>query len=311
MDGRALALELYDLLRGLDKRGWQTVSAEARTRLETIQEHASVIGSQPSAVPTLSERWLDVVQGIRESLPDADGGREAWQAFRARMVPTYEALAAALRAEAEPVPSLRPRNLRRSAFHVACGATVLILIEEILPLWGLIVAPAIFAGTFWFLEILRRFSSKANDGLMWFFRHVAHPHERHRVNSSTWYGTALLLISFIQLPMICAVAVAVLALADPAAGLVGRHYGRISLVHGRTLEGTVTFFLVGALASFAVLGIWHADVSLGARLGISVAAAGVGALVELFSHRLDDNFTVPVSAALSAWAAAVLLGATV
>ncbi|MEZ4221863.1 MAG: hypothetical protein R3B13_13100 [Polyangiaceae bacterium] len=298
VDGRTLALELYDLLRGLDKGGWSGRIDDARTRLEAIQAHATAISGEQSSS---SERWQDIVEGIRESLPEAGSGREAWQSFRARMIPAYEALAAALRAEAEPVPSLRPKNLRRSLFHVTSGSIVLILVEEILPLWGLIVAPAIFAGTFWFLEILRRFSARANDGLMWFFRHVAHPHERHRVNSSTWYATALLLISFIQLPMVCAVAVAVLGIADPAAGLVGRRWGKVSLIHGRTLEGTLTFFLTGTLAALAVLSIWHAQVGWSARLGVAAAAAGVGALVELFSHRMDDNFSVPVSAALAAW----------
>lgn len=308
MDGRSLALELYELLRSLDKRGWMTASADARARLEEIQQRASAMGAE-SAERVISQRWLDIVQGIHESMPADDAGKEAWKAFRARMIPAYEALAAALRVEEAPVPSLRPKNLRRSAFHVTSAVCVLLLIEEVLPLRALIIVPAAFAGFFWFLEILRRFSDRANDAMMWVFKHVAHPHERHRVNSSTWYGTALLIISLIQVPMVCAVGVAVLGLADPAAGLVGRRYGRVRLVNGRTLEGTLAFFGTGVLATLAVLSIWHVDVSFSARLAIGAAAAAVGALAELFTKQLDDNFTVPVASAFAAWGAAVLLGA--
>ena len=46
----------------------------------------------------------------------------------------------------------------------------------------------------------------------------------------------------------------------------------------------------------------------GSALLIAAVAAGVSALVELFSRRVDDNLTIPLAAAGSAWAMAALLG---
>ncbi len=306
IDGRQLALELYELLRGIDRAGWRDASTMARERLTRIEERAGELYHHCAG--GLRDRFGELATSLREHAPDPEAGREAWLAFRARVVPSYEALAAALAREAAPVPSLRPKNSTRSLFHVATALSVIVLIEEVLTKTGLIVAPAVFAGTFWFLEILRRVHPPANDALMWLFSKVAHPHEKHRVNSSTWYGTALLLIAFIQEPLVCTVAVAVLGIGDPAAGLVGRRFGRTPLINGRTLEGSLTFVACGTLAALAALLVWHGGAPIGLLLLVAFGSALFGAVAELSSNRLDDNFTVPVAAAAGAWVLAASFG---
>lgn len=306
VDGRQLALELYEVLRGLDRSGWRDAPAALRERLTQIELRASELYGECAG--GLRERLEELSTHLHEHAPAPGSGREAWLAFRARIVPTYEALAAALRSEAAPVPSLRPKNLSRSAFHLTSAVIVLLLIEEVLSLRGLIIAPAVFAGTFWFLEGLRRVSPRANDALMWLFKRVAHPHERHRVNSSTWYGTALLLIAFVQQPLVCSVAVAILGVADPAASIIGRRFGRTPLVNGRTLEGSLAFVITGTLAAAVVIALWHTSVPLGALMVIGLGSALAAGVAELVSRNLDDNFTVPITAAATAYCLAALLG---
>jgi dolichol kinase len=310
-DGRWVASELYDVLRSVDRQTWrEDLAAALHQRLTAIQERfGHLLDGSHLAREALGERLTALMAGIREHAPDVDAGREAWLAFRARMIPTYESLASWLRAERVPVPSLRPQNLKRSIFHVSMALTVLLLLEEVLSLQWVIIAPGLFAGTFWFLELLRRRSERANDFLMWLFRHIAHPHERVRVNSSTWYATALFVIAFIQEPLVLAVAVAVFGVGDPAAAFVGRRWGKVQLVHGRTLEGSLTFFAVATAAAMGALLVWHPGASLAQMLGIAVFSSAVGALTELLSNRLDDNFTTPIAAAAGAWAAAVAFGA--
>ena len=80
------------------------------------------------------------------------------------------------------------------------------------------------------------------------FRHVSRPHEVEQVNSSTWYATALALLTLTLEPTVMIIGVLVLAFADPAAAIIGRRFGRISLINGRTVEGSLTFALVGAVA---------------------------------------------------------------
>jgi dolichol kinase len=163
----------------------------------------------------------------------------------------------------------------------------------------------LFAGTFWSLECLRRISPRANDALMAFFAPIARPIERERVNSATWYMTALFLLASTGSTIAAVVGVAVLGFADPTAAIVGRRFGRVKLVHGRTLVGTMTFLVVGAAAAFSVVAWLPTPPPLAIAVGLAAAAGIGGALAELLSHRIDDNFSIPLVAAAAA--ATVLL----
>jgi dolichol kinase len=198
----------------------------------------------------------------------------------------------------------RPSNPARSIFHiisalVSLSFTLVVFTPTQLP-W---VAGSI-AGTFWILEALRRPYPRFNALLMRFFRPVAHASEAHRVNSATWYMTALTLISLTKSDFLCVVGVAVLGFADPAASFVGRRWGHIVLLRGRTLEGAVGFVLAGTLAASLALMLVVPRPALGFALLVAFAASVTGAVAELLSRRLDDNFTIPLVA--TATAAAML-----
>ena len=143
---------------------------------------------------------------------------------------------------------------------------------------------------------------------MIFMRNIAHPHEHYRVNSSTWFGTALAIMSLTTMPMPATIGVMVLGLADPVAAIVGRRYGRTKLYNSRTLEGSAAFVVAGFVISLVMLAIYYPSVSLGAGMVISIAGAVFGAVAELFSTKLDDNLTIPIAAAMGASLAIQLLG---
>lgn len=79
------------------------------------------------------------------------------------------------------------------------------------------------------------------------------------------------------------------------------------MIHGRSLEGSLTFVAVGTLAGLAALAVWHPELALGTALLISVGAAVPAAVTELLSRRVDDNLTIPIAAACGAWAVGALL----
>jgi dolichol kinase len=93
----------------------------------------------------------------------------------------------------------------------------------------------------------------------------------------------------------------VLGVGDPLAAIVGRAYGRTKLLHGRSLEGTLAFALSAALACFVAFVVFHPSLGVPLALGAAAAAALSGAVAELVSLRVDDNFSVPLSAAAGAW----------
>ncbi len=314
LSSRAIALELYDVLRSVDPaRFREDLALAARARLARVEERLRELAhavERAGAAHPLGVRLGELRDALSTST-DAEGVRdlsEEWRQLRERLVPLYEALAQALRAEAIHVPSLRPTNYRRTTFHMLSALGVMMLLEVLLTPRGTILVSGCFAIPAWGLEIGRRFSPRLNVLLMRFFAPIAHPHEAHRVNSSTWYATALFILSWFEATAPAAVAVVVLGFADPIAALVGRRFGRRELINGRTLEGSGAFWAVGTLVAFITLRVWHTAVPAPAALAIACGAAFVAAVAELVSRRVDDNFSVPLAGAAGAAAAAALLG---
>lgn len=200
---------------------------------------------------------------------------------------------------------IRAANLTRSFFHLASGLSALALLHLLPGRGWVIAASAAIAASGWTMEIARRTSPAANDRLMRLFAPVAHPHERTRINSSTWYVTALLALALLAPLRAAELGVLVLAVADPAAGMIGRRFGRTRLRDDRSLEGSLGFLVTGFLAAAAWLTVVH-SAPLGSSALVAAVGAASGALAELFSTRLDDNFTVPVVVTAAAAAAQLL-----
>ena len=315
-DYQALALELHALLRDMDPARWRDeLEGAIRLRLQELEARLETLRERPSPdlqlaqvrerLDELSEMLRSFAPAEAPSMPDL---RAEWMELRTRLQPAYEELALSLRPFDVHVPSLRPTNYRRNMLHVFSGVFGLVCIEEWMSAAALIGIAGSVTVWAWTMEIGRRRSTWLNDKLMAALGAVAHPHEWHRINSATWYSTAMLMLALTETTLLCALAVIVLGLADPAAALVGRRWGRTKLVNGRSLEGSTAFFVVAALASWATISIWHPEVQ-GTALPIMVGVAAVsGTLAELFCRRVDDNFAIPVSIAASIWTTASVLG---
>jgi len=310
-----LSSELYALLRKIDPSSFRDeLEAEARTQLAAIvakvqslcEASAATAASEPAAI--LPDRLSQLRAAIlRAQARNAESSRAFWAAFQREVHPAYEALAAGLRRAALPAPSLRPTNYARSLFHVSSAmAAVLTIGFAPTQIW-LIVAAGLFFGFAWSMEIARRINPRVNERLMAFFGKVAHAHERHRVNSSTWYATALMALALFCTPAVSAIAVAVLGFGDPAAALIGRRFGRTRLAAGRSLEGSMAFVGVGSLAALAVA-VALLPVPLPTRLLASLVAGLGGAVAEIFSTHLDDNLSIPLAVAAAVTATLSVLG---
>jgi dolichol kinase len=309
-DARDLGLLLHELVADLEPAQW---TDDKREQLEeafaSFREEVDRVLADWSSSGTLDPvrgKLSEVAEVVARKLPSSDEARVRWMEFRQEIHPAYEGLAEALKSCHMELPSLRPTNYARSLVHALSGVVALLFIE-FSPWWLLIAVPFSLAAFFWFLEIARRVSDRWNDALMKILGPIAHPHERYRVNSSTWFATALSVLSLTYEPVAAAAAVLVLGFGDPAAALVGRKYGRTQLVNNRSLEGTLTFAAVSFGVVFGALAIWHTDLSIGIRLAVCGVAAVAGALTELLSRRIDDNFAIPVVTGLAVWALLGLL----
>ncbi len=205
-------------------------------------------------------------------------------------------------------PGFRPANHTRSIVHALSGVLALLLIQHVLTPERMVWVAGIFFVCAWGMEIGRRYVPAVNRFLMWVFGPIAHAHEAHRVNSATWYVTALLFLSLTASPMACSLAVIVLGVGDPAAAFVGRRWGRTRLASGRSLEGSLGFVAFAGAAAVATLGVYYPELGLPEIVVLALAAAVAGALAELLTAGLDDNLVIPLAAAAGASLVAAAYG---
>ncbi len=302
-----LALELHGILLELDparfveERAAGLAQSLGSVRAGLLSQVAELPEPAPEGPQDASEKATALAQALAACPNETELDATPWVAFRVDVGPAYEDLVAALGRAGHRVPSLRPTNYARNVFHISSALFALFVIE----MWTeriLWVASGFFLSAF-LMESSRRVSPRANEVLMAAFGKVAHPYEKHSVNSASWYAAALLLLALFLPPAACAVAVVVLGLGDPLAAIVGRRFGRVRLLGGRTLEGSLAFVAAGGLAALTVLMAFH-GLGLAAAALVAVASGAAGAVAELLSGRLDDNFTIPVC---SAGAAAMVL----
>lgn len=197
-------------------------------------------------------------------------------------------------------PGFRPANHTRSLVHALSGVLALLAIQHVFTPTSMVAAAFVFCAMGWGMEIGRRRSPAVNGFLMKVFGPIAHPHEKHRVNSATWYVTALLALSLTASPMACSLAVIVLGVGDPAAAFVGRRWGRTRLASGRSLEGSLGFVAFAGLAALATLAIYYPNLGTAELLTLALVSALAGALAELLTAGLDDNLVIPLAAAAGA-----------
>ncbi|HHH27487.1 MAG TPA: hypothetical protein ENK57_03930 [Polyangiaceae bacterium] len=314
LETRPVALAIHHLVKDLDPSRWRASLEQAtRSRIAELERQLRQMVARVRSDEPLVEPLTELSSLLRESVPAPDLPQAeiptAWDRYRKQLQVAYEELRGHLRASKIDVPTLRPTNYARSLAHASIGLFLVYVVEEWLTAQQRWLVPLCFAASFWLMEAARHYTDTGRRFLLWLFGPIAHPHERYRVNSSTWFGTALVIIGALYAPLHCALALAILGVADPAAGLIGRRWGKTKLVAERSLEGTLAFVVVGAAASLVVMAIWHGDLTWTQRIVIGFGAAVSGGVAELFSNRVDDNLSIPVSAATGSFLVATLLGA--
>jgi len=258
LESRDIAEELRLLIKQLESAKWRDEIAHIHERLSQLSARIQValktfeVPEGDAILVSLRERLHTLEAYIGERLPDLDQTKaqfkQEWQAYKQKLILSYEALAANLQLQDIHVPSLRPTNYWRNLFHVGWSLAVLALIQLLLP-WSTLRWVALgFLTWAWSMELFRRSSPRLNGLLMKGLGAFAHPHEHYRVNSGTWYISALFVLSLTTTPLIATIAVIVLGFADPAAAIIGRRWGRLKIYAGRTLEGSLAFVVAGTLA---------------------------------------------------------------
>ena len=306
LDSASFAHDLHTLLRDIDPARWQAeFEAAFRSRLASLEGSAAELRARADGTaPELAQRLAETQRVLTTCVPTTDlprpDARAAWKELRAELARAYTDLSHSLEAWDIHVPKLRPTNYARNVLHVVTAG---IAISMLLLLQGtpwLLPTALFFAGAGWSLEATRRIWPGWNQKIMSLWGPVAHPHEHHRVNSATWYCTALVILAALDAPAASLLGLVALGVGDPAAAVIGRRWGRTRLANGRSLEGFAAFMVASLIAGFALLSLVRPELSFTTRAAACAAASLVGAIVELMSRRVDDNLSIPLSAAVIA-----------
>jgi dolichol kinase len=305
---RGLALDVRRLVVELNRptpndAGWADgVRLGCDELIKKVNELRDGLGGQGraliSALAALGEVLADFARTLVEQ-PTVKHLRR----LRPALVQVYQNYVAALKplghaSGALAVDELRPvklPKLARASFHAMMGLSCVALYQFALNYNQAIIVLAGFMAMATTLEVTRRFSSRWNDFLVdKVFRGVSRPDERYRINSSTWYLVALTAITVAAPQPVVCVSILVLALGDPIASLVGSRFGKRRLANDKSLVGALAFFFVSVAATAGYLFLAAPELSVMLRLGLILTVSLVGTLTELFSNRMDDNFTIPV-----------------
>lgn len=306
-----VADDLFELVLDLDpaRTSWERISADAVKRARALAAEARALKGELNQA--LAERRLGQALAAASArlseLADSlkDGGEAAWRSHYTNLAKSYEELVrAAVEAKVATLGRFRrlsPANHSRSLFHALSGlgaaAIYHWMISREQALWIMATCVVVFSG----LELWRWRSPKANDFLMRspMIRRIARAHEYYRVNSATFYAWGLLFAVAFCTQASVEAGCLVLAFGDPFASYLGRRFGRRKIFRDKSWVGALAFSVAAFLAVVVFQLVAYPEWPWSQRVLIAAIAALAGAVAEVFTFRLDDNFTVPLTAAIA------------
>ena len=122
-----------------------------------------------------------------------------------------------------------------------------------------------------------------------FFKIVTRPIEERRLTGATHVFLSILIITILFDVKIACASLLIMSFSDSIGALIGRYFGKFKILD-KSLEGSISFFIVSVLVLLLF------DFSIDKILYVSLVCT----IVELLSNKIkvDDNFSVPLSAAV-------------
>ena len=138
-------------------------------------------------------------------------------------------------------------------------------------------------------ELLRIRYIKINQIFLKIFGKVTRNFEKDQLTGATYVMISSFLVMFCFDMHVCIASILIMSYADTAAAIIGKKYGT-TRIFNKTLEGSFAFFLVAFLIVLSI----YPEINL----FYSLIAILMATIVELLPLKIDDNFTVPITAAL-------------
>jgi dolichol kinase len=143
------------------------------------------------------------------------------------------------------------------------------------------------------VDLLRYFSPSFNKFFLSMLRPILREHEADS-KKIVFTGSTCLLFSCIVCiyffpKEIAIMAILILTICDTTAALIGKNFGKITY-HNKTVEGTITFFITGAIIILLTPKITNTV----PEYFIAFFALLLASLSEFLLSKIDDNISVPL-----------------
>ncbi len=133
---------------------------------------------------------------------------------------------------------------------------------------------------------------------------ITREHERYRVAAHIYFAAAAFIVVYFFPPEIAVGAITVATVGDALAAIVGKSFGRHRFSNGKSLEGSLSYFISGLLILWPLVGPL-----------LAVLGSLTGMLVEFYGlppgkdprEQLDDNFSNQLAIAVVLYLAGLFL----
>ncbi|WP_456423162.1 diacylglycerol/polyprenol kinase family protein [Thermococcus sp.] len=119
---------------------------------------------------------------------------------------------------------------------------------------------------------------------------ITRPHERERVAAHIYFATASFIVVYFFPKEVAIGSIALATLGDALAAIVGKAFGRHRFSNGKSVEGSLAYFITGLVILTPLVGLLPA-----------VFGSIAGTIAEFYNLPPDDNFSNQLAVALAVY----------
>lgn len=198
--------------------------------------------------------------------------------------------------EAAPTATRSSLQIPRRLFHASMGISVGLVYQFLLTHSRAIYILGFCACVVYIMEQIRINYPELSANIKIINKYLFRAEEQLKESAGVPYVMGLLL-TLISFPKVVAlVAIYTLAVADPMSAIIGIKYGKTKVIKGKSLEGSLAFFVSSFIITFLVFFWWtsYLQIMLGSVILLSFLVAVITSLFEMIPLRIDDNLTIPL-----------------
>lgn len=212
-----------------------------------------------------------------------------------------------LEATGPELPTRRNLQFARRFFHMGTGITIATLYWFTFTHQQAIHILGLLACLLYVMEQVRINYPALSNRLLPISKFFMRAEEQLKESAMVPYVFAVLLTIITFPKPLALIAIYTLAIADPLSAIVGIRFGKRRIVSHKSVEGSLAFFISTLLISLGIFSITLGGISF-VPITLALLLAIMASAFEMIPIKLDDNLTIPLFTAATAWLLCAIFG---